>query len=192
MSTEVDDFLERADRWREEMTQLREICLASGLTEEVKWRQPCYTLDGANVALIQPFKDSCALMFFKGALLDDPEGILEKPGESTQAARRVRFESLEDVVSRKAVLEGYLALALEVERSGQEVDFEKQPEPVPEELQVRLDQDPALEAAFEALTPGRQRGYILHFSSAKQSKTRASRVNKAIPQILAGKGLNDR
>lgn len=191
MNPQVDDFLDRAERWQDEMTRLRRICLDAGLDESLKWRKPCYGRDGANIALIQPFKEFCALMFFKGALLDDPDGLLEKPGENTQAARRVRFESLDDVVGREAVLSGYLAHAIEVEESGREVEFADRPEPIPDELQAKLDRDPALLAAFDGLTPGRQRQYILHVSGAKQSKTRVSRVEKAIPRILDGKGLND-
>jgi uncharacterized protein YdeI (YjbR/CyaY-like superfamily) len=192
MNPRVDEFLDDADRWREEMAMLRALCLDAGLDEEIKWSKPCYSLDGANVALIQPFKEFCALMFFKGALLDDPDDLLEKPGDNTQAARRIRFESLEDVAGREGVLARVLAHAIEVEESGREVDFEERPEPVPEELQTKLDRDPELLAAFEGLTPGRQRQYILHVSGAKQAKTRASRVEKAIPGILAGKGLTDR
>ena len=185
----VDDYLGKPRKWLAEMKKLRTILLGCGLTEEWKWYKPCYTLQDSNVVLILSFKQTCALLFVKGALLDDPKDILVQPTESTQAARQMRFTGLDDI--DEAVVADYVKRAIEVEKAGLKVAFKQNPEPVPAELQVRLDQMPALKTAFEALTPGRQRGYILHFSGAKKTETRASRVEKCIPQILAGKGLND-
>jgi uncharacterized protein YdeI (YjbR/CyaY-like superfamily) len=191
MNPKVDAFLERATAWREEMEALRKVCLAHGMEEELKWGKPCYVFEGSNVAIIQGFKDSCALLFPKGALLSDPEGLLEKPGENTQAARRMRFTSLKEIAMRKAAVKARIQEAIEVEKGGLEVEFKKDPEPVPAELEARFKEDPAFKKAFHALTPGRQRAYILHFSSAKQSTTRTSRIVKCMPRILEGKGMND-
>jgi uncharacterized protein YdeI (YjbR/CyaY-like superfamily) len=191
MNPKVDAFLERATKWREEMEALRKIALGCGLTEELKWGKPCYTFEDSNVVIIQGFKESCALLFCKGALLSDPEGILEKPGESTQAARRIRFTDVREVAKLKPTLKARIQEAIEVEKAGLEVDFKKSPEPIPHELEGKFNEVPTLKKAFEALTPGRQRAYILHFSSAKQSTTRKSRVEKCVRQILDGKGLND-
>ncbi|MGE0493858.1 MAG: YdeI family protein [Vulcanimicrobiota bacterium] len=185
----VDDYLGKPRKWLEEMRKLRSILLGCGLTEEWKWRKPCYTVQDSNVVLILSFKATCALLFVKGALLEDPRDILIQPTESTQAARQMRFTGLEDI--DESVVADYVRRAVEVEKAGLKVDFRPNPEPIPAELQTKLDQMPALKKAFESLTPGRQRGYILHFSGAKKSETRASRVEKSIPQILAGKGLND-
>jgi uncharacterized protein YdeI (YjbR/CyaY-like superfamily) len=171
---------------------MRRILLDSQLTEELKWGKPCYTLEKRNVAIIQGFKEYCAMMFFKGALLEDKEGLLIRPGKHTQAGRQIRFTNVREIVGMEAILKTYIQEAIEVERSGRKVklketsDFE-----IPDEFQAKLDEMPALKDAFRALTPGRQRAYIFYFSSAKQSKTRQSRVEKCIPKILAGKGLND-
>jgi uncharacterized protein YdeI (YjbR/CyaY-like superfamily) len=192
MNPKVDDFLNNAEKWQEEMEQLRMICLDCGLTEELKWGKPCYAFQESNIAIIQPFKKSCALMFFKGMLLKDTDGILEKPGKNSRIARRIRFTSLEEIVEIEDILKAYIHEAIEVEKAGLEVpEREKNELDIPEEFQEKLDENPALKTAFEALTPGRQRGYILHFSGAKQSKTRARRVEKYIPKILDGKGLRD-
>lgn len=191
MNPKVDFYFTKAKKWREESEKLRTLILDHPLTEELKWGKPCYTFQQSNILIIQGFKDYCALMFCKGALLKDPHGILKKPGESTQAARQIRFTHLREIVGMEPILKAYIDEAIEVQKAGLEVDFKRNPEPVPEELQTKLDEMPALKAAFEALTPGRQRAYILHFSSPKQSKTRESRVGKCIPQILDGKGLND-
>jgi uncharacterized protein YdeI (YjbR/CyaY-like superfamily) len=187
----VDVFIEEAETWKEETQKLRAIALDCGLTEELKWAKPCYTFKESNVVIIQGFKEYCALMFCKGALLKDPEGILKKPGESSQAARQIRFTSAQEVVKMKPIVKAYIREAIEAEKAGLQIVFKKNPEPVPEELQKRLNENAALRAAFGALTPGRQRGYILIISAAKQSQTRAARVEKCVPRILKGKGLND-
>lgn len=191
MNSKVDRYLSKAEKWQEEMEQLRTICLDCGLTEALKWDKPCYTFQESNIVIIQPFKESCALMFFKGVLLEDPNDILEKPGENSRIARRVPFTSVQEIVEMEPILKSYIDEAIEAEKSGLEVDVEEKTEPIPEELQKKLDENPDLKTAFEALTPGRQRGYILHFSGAKQSKTRERRVEKCIPKILNGKGLHE-
>lgn len=175
------------------MEKLRMILLHSPLTEELKWGKPCYTFQESNVVIIMPLKESCALLFAKGALLKDARGLLIRPTENTQAARQMRFTNLREIVALETVLKDYLREAIEVEKAGLEVSYKKISEfTVPEELQSKLDEIPAFKTAFDALTPGRQRGYFLHFSAPKQSKTRESRVEKCMPQILNGKGLNDR
>ena len=189
MNPKVDEYLRRAKKWREEMKKLRRISLDSGLTEELKWGKPCYTFQKSNAVIIQGFKEFCALLFCKGALLNDPAGILKKFG--WQAARRIPFSNVREIVEMEPILKVYIHEAIEAEKAGLKVNYKKHPEPIPEELQNKLDEIPALKTAFDALTPGRQRGYILYFSAAKQSKTRASRVKKCMPQILKGKGLND-
>jgi uncharacterized protein YdeI (YjbR/CyaY-like superfamily) len=193
MNPKVDGYLRRAKKWREEMEKLRRISLDCGLTEELKWGKPCYTFptsagrQESNIVIIQGFKEFCALLFCKGALLKDRSGVLKKFG--WQAARRIPFTNVREIVKMESILKAYIREAKE--KAGLKVSLKKNPEPVPEELQNKLDEIPALKAAFEALTPGRQRGYILYFSGAKQSKTRESRVEKCMPQILNGKGLND-
>jgi uncharacterized protein YdeI (YjbR/CyaY-like superfamily) len=191
MNPKVDGYLRRAKKWREEMKTLRRISLGCGLTEELKWGKPCYTFQKSNIVIIQGFKEYCALMFCKGALLNDANRILIKPGENTQAGRQIRFTNVREIVEMEAILKAYIYEAVEAEKAGLKVNFRKNPEPVPEELQNKLDEIPALKTAFEALTPGRQRAYILYFSAPKQSNTRESRVGKCIQQILNGKGLND-
>lgn len=191
MNSKVDRYLSKAEKWQEEMEQLRTICLDCGLTEALKWGKPCYTFQESNIAIIQPFKESCALMFFKGVLLEDPNDILEKPGENSRIARRIPFTSVQEIVEMEPILKSYIDEAIEAEKAGLEVDVEEKTEAIPEELQKKLDENPDLKTAFEALTPGRQRGYILHFSGAKQSKTRERRVEKCIPKILNGKGLHE-
>src|SRR5271155_1702449 len=190
MNPEVDRYLREAGKWREEKGKLRKIALGCRLIEELKWGKPCYTFRESNVVIIQGFKEYCALMFCKGALLKDAKGVLVKPGESTQAARQIRFANVREIVGMERLVKAYIQEAVEAEKAGLEVHFKKNPEPIPAELQSKLDENPALKAAFDALTPGRQRGYILYFSAAKQSKTRESRVEKCMPQILDGKGLN--
>lgn len=177
--------------WTEELKKLRAILLASGLNEESKWGFPCYTSDGKNVILLGAFKEYCAVGFIKGALLKDTKKLLVTPGENTQTVRQLRFTNARDVVKMEPILRAYISEAIEVEKSGVKVTVKKKPEPIPEELQRKLDEMPKLKVAFEALTPGRQRGYILYFSGAKQSETRAARVEKCVPQILAGKGFYD-
>jgi uncharacterized protein YdeI (YjbR/CyaY-like superfamily) len=192
-NAKVDAFMERAKQWPEEFVLLRELLLASGLTEDLKWGQPCYSLDGRNVVLMHGFKDYCALLFFKGALLKDQNGILVQQTENVQSARQVRFKSAGEIKKLKAALKAYVAEAIEVEKSGQKVEFKKTAEfSMPEEFQRALGENSALRNAFEELTPGRQRAYLLHFSSAKQAKTREARIEKCTPMILDGLGLDDR
>ena len=185
----VDGYLRKAKQWQKEFKKLRRIILDCQLTEELKWGKPCYTFQKSNIVIIQGFKEFCALLFCKGALLSDPNGILKTFG--WQAARRIPFTSVREIVEIEPVLKAYIHEAVAAEKAGLEVEFKKNPEPIPEELQNKLDENPALKTAFRALTPGRQRGYILYFSAAKQSKTRESRIAKWMPQILNGKGLND-
>jgi uncharacterized protein YdeI (YjbR/CyaY-like superfamily) len=189
MNPKVDGYLRKAKKWQEEMEKLRRISLDRGLIEELKWGKPCYSFQNSNIVIIQGFKEFCALMFCKGALLQDRKRVLKKFG--WQAARRIPFTSVREITEMEPVLKAYIDEAIQAERAGLKVTYKKKPESIPEELQNKLDEIPALKAAFEALTPGRQRGYILYFSGAKQSKTRESRVEKCMPQILNGKGLND-
>jgi uncharacterized protein YdeI (YjbR/CyaY-like superfamily) len=192
MNPKVDVYLRNAKKWRKELEKLRTILLACQLTEELKWGKPCYTFQESNVVVILPLKEYCALLFCKGVLLKDAHGILVKAGENTQAARQVRFTNFREVVERETILKAYIHNAIEVEKAGLEVIYKKTTDfIIPEEFQKKLDEIPALKTAFDALTPGRQRGYILYFSAPKQSKTRESRVEKCRQQILNGKGLND-
>ncbi len=187
-------FLRAAEPWTDELAQLRRIVLECGLTEEVKWGAPCFTADGGNVVILGVLNDYCCLSFFKGVLLKDPEGILQAPGENSRSGRLIPFTDVDQILAREETLKAYVREAAENERAGVTVDFatDREDLPVPAELQARLDEDPAFRAAFEALTPGRRRGWVLHFSGAKQSATRASRIEKAAPRILAGKGMHDR
>jgi uncharacterized protein YdeI (YjbR/CyaY-like superfamily) len=192
MNPKVDAYLRKAGKWREEIGQLRAISLDCQLTEELKWGKPSYTLRKSNVVIIIPLKEACALMFCKGALLSDPTGILTKPGENTQAGRWIKFTNVRQIVEMEAVLKAYIHEAVAAEKAGLEVIYKKTSDfVIPEEFRNKLDESPALKTAFDALTPGRQRGYILYFSAPKQSKTRASRVEKWVQQILDGKGLHD-
>lgn len=192
MNPKVDEFLNKATAWQEELELLRSIALDCMLTEELKWGSPCYTFEGNNIIILQGFKSYCALMFFKGALLLDAEGLLIKPGENTQAGRQIRFTDIRDIVAKKSQLKAYIFEAIEVEKAGLDVEFKKTTEyTVPEELQQKLDNEPIFKSAFEALTPGRQRAYILHFSEPKQSQTRTARIEKQTERILIGKGLTD-
>lgn len=188
----VDAYLRKTKTWREEFEKLRLIILDCGLTEELKWGAPCYTFENRNIVLIHGFKNYCALLFFKGALLKDDSGILVTQTKNTQAARQIRFNSVREIVKMKAVLKAYIHEAIEIEKAGLKVSFKKTKEfKVPEEFQSKLAESPTLKTAFDALTPGRQRAYLLYFSAPKQSKTRTSRVEKSMNQILIGKGLND-
>jgi uncharacterized protein YdeI (YjbR/CyaY-like superfamily) len=192
MNPKVDVFLSKAKKWQEEFEKLRMIILDCDLTEELKWGWPCYTFQKSNIVLINGFKEYCALLFFKGALLNDANGILNKIGENTQAGRQIRFTNVREIVEMETILKAYIYEAIEVEKAGLKVNFKKTTEfIIPEEFQNKLDEIPALKTAFDALTPGRQRAYILYFSAPKQSKTRESRVEKCMQQILNGKGLND-
>jgi uncharacterized protein YdeI (YjbR/CyaY-like superfamily) len=192
MNPKVDWFFNKAGKWQEEFEKLRTIVLDCGLNEELKWGCPCYTFRKKNIVLIHGFKDYCALLFMKGALLDDPNDILIQQTENVQSARQIRFASIRDIYDLEPVLKGYIQGAIEVEKAGLKVPMKKTMEfPVCEEFQRKLAQNRTVKKAFQALTPGRQRGYLLYFSGAKQSKTRVSRIEKHIPQILAGKGLDD-
>jgi uncharacterized protein YdeI (YjbR/CyaY-like superfamily) len=189
---QVDAYLNKAKKWQEESKKLRKILLDCSLTEEFKWNKPCYMFEKHNVIVMLPLKEYCALMFCKGALLKDPKKILFRPSENTQAMRQLRFANLQEIVAMENVLKAYILEAIAVEKAGLEVTYKKITDyAIPEELQSRLKKNPALKTAFNALTPGRQRAYLLHFSAPKQSKTRESRIEKCIPQILKGKGLND-
>ena len=192
MNPKVDAFLKQQDKWRAEFERLREIFLASGLTEELKWGQPCYALDGKNVALMHGFKEYCAILFHKGALLRDPRGILIQQTPNVQAARQIRFTSVQEVTKLEKTVKAYVREAIEIERAGLKVQMKKTADlDVPEELESRLAASARLKAAFAALTPGRQRAYIFHFSQPKLATTRAARVEKHIPRILEGLGLDD-
>ncbi|WP_229257362.1 YdeI/OmpD-associated family protein [Duganella callida] len=192
MSDKVDAFLSRAKNWQEEFRALREILQSCDLSEDFKWGQPCYTLDGRNVVLMHGFKEYCALLFFKGALMKDPKNILVQQTENVQAARQIRFTALEQITKQAKTLKSYIQQAIDLEKSGAKVGFKKTVEfDFPEELERKMDDVPALRAAFEELTPGRQRAYLLHFSSAKQAKTREARIDKNVQRILDGKGLDD-
>ena len=192
MNPKVDEYLRKAKKWQEEFEKLRTIVLDCGLTEELKWGCPCYTFQKSNIVLIHGFKEYCALLFFKGALLKDAKGILIQQTENVQAGRQIRFTNVREIVKIKTILKAYIHEAIDVEKAGLKVNYKKTSEfKVPEEFQNKLDETPALKKAFAALTPGRQRGYIFYFSQPKQSKTRESRVEKCMQQILIGKGLND-
>ncbi|MBG9733290.1 YdeI/OmpD-associated family protein [Paenibacillus alvei] len=191
INPKVDAFLGKAKKWKEEMAKLRMICLDCQLSEELKWGKPCYMSQGSNIVIIQGFKEFCALMFFKGALLKDPNGILSNIGENTQAGRQIRFSNVREIAEMETIIKSYIYEAVEVEKSGLKVEMKKEIN-IPEEFQIKLDENSALKAAFDALTPGRQRAYAMFFSAPKQSKTRESRIEKCMPDILAGKGLNDR
>jgi uncharacterized protein YdeI (YjbR/CyaY-like superfamily) len=191
-NSKVDFFFNKATKWQEEYEKLRTIILDCGLTEELKWGVPCYTLNGSNIVLIHGFKEYCAILFHKGVLLKDAKGILIQQTENVQAARQVRFTSLKEIVKLAPTLKAYVHEAVEVEKAGLKVPMKKTKEfKMPEEFKNKLDKTPALKTAFYALTPGRQRGYLLYFSSAKQSKTREERIEKYTKAILNGKGLED-
>ncbi len=204
---EIDQYLDRGcgrcplyntpackvNSWREELKSLRAIVLKSGLKEELKWGVPCYTFEGDNVLIISALKEYCTISFFKGVLLKDPENLLDKPGPNTQSARLIRYTSTEVIEEQEEVLLSYIQAAIEIEKAGLKVDFKAKNElAYPEELEAFFERDPALQNAFEALTPGRQRGYVLYFSAPKQAKTRISRIEKYIPRIFEGKGVHDR
>jgi uncharacterized protein YdeI (YjbR/CyaY-like superfamily) len=192
MNPKVDEFLNKTKKWQEEMKRLRAIVLDCDLMEELKWRQPCYTFQNDNVVIIGGFKEYCALMFFKGALLHDPHNILIQQTENVQAGRQIRFTNVEEINKMEPILKEYIYEAIENDKKGLEIDFKETKEfSMPLEFKNKLNENPTLKNAFEALTPGRQRAYILYFAAPKQSITRKSRIEKCIPQILSGKGLND-
>ncbi len=192
MNPKVDFYFRKSKKWQEELEKLRNVVLDCQLTEELKWGVPCYTFQKSNIILIHAFKEYCALLFFKGALLNDANGILIQQTKNVQAGRQIRFTNVREIVRMKPILKAYIYEAIEVEKAGLKVNLKKTTEfIIPEEFQNKLDEISALKTAFNALTPGRQRAYILYFSAPKQSKTRASRVEKCMQQILNGKGLND-
>jgi uncharacterized protein YdeI (YjbR/CyaY-like superfamily) len=197
MNPKVDFYFHKAEQWQEAIEKLREILLDCGLSEVLKWGTPCYTYPvgrgaEANIVLIHVFKEYCAVLFFKGALLQDPQGVLVRQSDNTQATRQIRFTSVQEVVALESTLKDYVFEAIEVEKAGLKVAFKKTTEfAMPAEFQQKLDEKPALKMAFTALTPGRQRGYLLHFAAPKQAKTREARIEKCTPQILDGKGLDD-
>lgn len=192
MDERVETYFGKLEAWEEELRLLRELCLEAGLEETFKWMHPCYTKDGKNIAILQEFKDYCAILFQKGALLDDPDGILVAMTENVQSARQIRFRNLAEVVSRKSFVSRCLVAAVELERSGAKVAMKGVEDfAVPEELLKAFEDHPEWKRSFEALTPGRRKGYLLHFAGAKQSATRTSRIESCIPRILLGKGLTD-
>lgn len=192
MNPKVDWFFSKAEKWKKEFEELRKICLDCDLIEELKWGQPCYMFEKSNIILIHGFKEYCALLLFKGALLKDPKGILIQQTENVQSARQIRFTSVQEIVRLKSTLKKYIYEAVKVEEAGLKVELKKTSEfKIPEEFQTRLDKNAALNKAFYALTPGRQRAYLFYFSSAKQSKTRETRIEKYVKKILKGKGLED-
>ncbi|GIN37204.1 YdeI/OmpD-associated family protein [Heyndrickxia oleronia] len=193
VNPKVEEFFSKSKKWKEEYVKLREIVLDCGLTEEYKWMHPCYTYETKNIVLIHGFKEYCALLFHKGALLQDTNGILIQQTENVQAARQIRFTNVQEIIELETILKSYINEAIQVEKAGLEVNFKKNTEmKIPEELQNKFNEIPELKTAFEALTPGRQRAYTLFFSSPKQSKTRESRIEKYQQHILNGKGLNDK
>ena len=192
MNEKVDVYLNNLDQWKEELTKLREIILDCGLTEDFKWMHPCYTINGKNVLLIHGFKEYCALLFNKGALLKDPVNILIQQTENTQSARQIRFTNITEIEKQEAVLKAYILEAIVIEKSGLKINRKKTSDfDVPEELNKKFEEDSNFKKAFNQLSPGRQRGYLLHFLQPKQSKTRISRIEKTINRVLEGKGLND-
>jgi uncharacterized protein YdeI (YjbR/CyaY-like superfamily) len=191
-NSKIDPFFRKAKKWKEEFEKLREIVLDCELTEDFKWMHPCYTFQGKNIVLIHGFKEYCALLFHKGALLKDPHGILIRQTENVQAARQIRFSNAQQIEDMQLILKTYIDEAIEVEKAGLRVEYSQDTEAaIPEELDNKFVEIPELKAAFEALTPGRQRAYLLYFNAAKQSKTRESRIEKYLPHILDGKGMND-
>ena len=192
MNPKVDFYFSKAKKWQKEIEKLRMIVLDCGLTEELKWGCPCYTFQKSNIVLIHVFKEYCALLFFKGVLLNDPNGILIQQTKNVQVGRQIRFTNVREIGKMEKIVKAYIYEAIKVEKAGLQVSLKKTTEfAIPEEFQKKLDKTPALKTAFHALTPGRQRAYILYFSAPKQSKTRESRVEKSMKQILNGKGLND-
>ena len=189
---DVDKFVKSAKHWGPEMAKLRALLLKTKLEEKLKWSQPCYTLNGGNVVIIQPFKNFLALMFFKGKLLKDPKKILIDNGPNSQSAKRLEFQATEEITAKTAIINAYVKEAIALEESGAKVETKKRPDAIPEELKIAFAKNVKLKKAFEALTPGRQRAYLIHFSGAKQSETRAARIAKCAPAILAGKGMMDR
>lgn len=192
MNPKVDEYLAKTKQWKNELIALRMILLECGLVEDFKWRGPCYTHEGGNIAIIGELKDCCTLSFFKGVLLKNSKKLLEKPGKNSRAARVIRFTEISEIESRESALKSYIREAIKLEKEGAKVDFEKDRElELPIELKEVFEESPHVESAFEKLTPGRKRGYIIHFTGAKQSKSRRSRIENCVPKILAGKGFHD-
>jgi uncharacterized protein YdeI (YjbR/CyaY-like superfamily) len=192
MNPKVDWFFNKDTKWQQEYAELRMLVLDCGLTEELKWGHPCYTLEKSNIVLIHGFKDYCALLFMKGALLKDPTGILVQQTENVQSARQIRFNNLQDIIKIRPTLKAYIEEAISLEKSGVKVELKKTSEyKIPAEFQIALDEVPGLKSAFQSLTPGRQRGYLLYFAAPKQLKTREARIEKYIPKIFEGKGLDE-
>lgn len=191
MNPKVDEHINKSKQWKDEMNALRTIILDCQLAEDFKWGKPCYSFQGKNIAIIQGFKEYFALLFFKGGIMKDSEHLLVKMGENTQAGRQMRFENVQDILDKKSIIKDYIFEAIEIEERGEKVEIKKEATPIPEEFQIKLNENPELKSAFESLTAGRQRAYLFHFSAPKQSKTRESRIEKAIPSILDGKGMND-
>lgn len=192
MNPKVDEYLGKVKKWQDELVRLREIVLDCQLVEELKWKVPCYTFNGKNIVLIHAFKEYCALLFMKGSLLNDSKNILFQQTDNVQSGRQIRFTNIQDIIDLEADLKAYIFEAIEVEKAGLKIEYKKTEDfEMPEEFQIVLNENQAVKAAFEALTPGRQKGYLLHFSGAKQSATRCSRIENSIDRILKGKGLND-
>ncbi len=191
MKANVTQFIEKSKQWQEEITKLRAVILKTKMEENIKWDLPCYSHEDHNIVIIQPFKACLGLMFFKGSLLKDSKKLLVNNGPNSQAARRFEFRSVKEITQQASIIQSYLKEAIAIEKSGQKIEFKKKPQAVPAELKKIFVKMPKLKQAFGALTPGRQRAYILHFSGAKQSATRQSRIEKLIPRILQGKGINE-
>lgn len=193
LNPKVDEYLAKVTQWHDELTHMRRIALGCGMSEEIKWGQPCYVFEKTNVVILQGFKKYCAFLFFKGVLMDDPHGILVKTGENTEVGRQIRFNSVAEILEIEDVLKAYILHAVDLEKSGAKVAPKPKSElTIPAELERTLSDSPALKVAFDALTPGRQRAYSFYFSEPKQATTREARIEKCVPRILAGKGLNDR
>lgn len=191
MNSKVDEHINQSKQWKSEMYALRTIILDCQLAEDFKWGKPCYSFQGKNIVIIQGFKEYFVLLFFKGGIMKDSKHLLVKMGENTQAGRQMRFENVQDILDKKSIIKDYIFEAVEIEERGEKVEIKKEATPIPEEFQIKLNENPELKSAFESLTPGRQRAYLFHFSATKQSKTRESRIEKSIPNILEGKGMNE-
>ena len=191
MNSKVGEHINHSKQWKSEMNALRTIILDCQLAEDFKWGKPCYSFQGKNIVIIQGFKEYFVLLFFKGGIMKDSKHLLVKMGENTQAGRQMRFENVQDILDKKSIIKDYIFEAVEIEERGEKVEIKKEATPIPEEFQIKLNENPELKSAFESLTPGRQRAYLFHFSATKQSKTRESRIEKSIPNILEGKGMNE-